>query len=400
MDLLNKLSSQLQQDNHKHLLKASAPFVTTLPQTTINDIQGFVSRFFAITHREKYQKQRQEEYSHEQNNFSAMMSYDFHISGDRCKLIEVNTNAGGGLFSLVSEFLHSSAGIRKKPLEENLRAIRSIQDSFCKEYALWSRGNNKNEELKSIAILDEDLANVYWLPEFQLFKTLFEEKGITVCIADITEAEIVGNKLVIQGREIDLVYNRYCDFYLKDERSKVLGEAYEKNYACFSPNPYEYHLTASKEVLSHLSLGDQDEILGITEDDREVLDRFLLKTYLLTEVDDDEIYAKRKKNIFKPRTFYGSKGVYRGDKISRKKLLELDHNEYLMQELDPPSVITVDPNSTDIELKSPDFKADYRFYTYKDEIFHVACRFFQGQVTNFQAPGSGFVPVNIETVDS
>ena len=163
----------------------------------------------------------------------------------------------------------------------------------------------------------------------------------------------------------------------------------------------DYHPTASKEVLSHLSLGDKDEILGVTQDDREILDRFLLKTYLLNEVNEDDIYEKRKKFIFKPRTFYGSKGVYRGDKISRKKLLELDHEAYLMQELDPPSVITVDANTTDIELKSPDFKADYRFYAYKYEVFHVACLFLQGQVTNFQAPGSGFVPVNIlEAVDS
>lgn len=44
-------------------------------------------------------------------------------------------------------------------------------------------------------------------------------------------------------------------------------------------------------------------------------------------------------------------------------------------------------------------KIDVRLYTYGSEILLAAARIYQGQTTNFRAPGGGFAPVLLTGVE-
>jgi len=90
--------------------------------------------------------------------------------------------------------------------------------------------------------------------------------------------------------------------------------------------------------------------------------------------------------VFKPRAAFGSRTVYRGDKISHRKL------EAIVA--DPAYVVQrrVDPGVVDVEtIEGPQrMKFDVRAYAYRDEILLLGARVYQGQVTNLRSPGGGF----------
>ncbi|MBF0274032.1 MAG: hypothetical protein HQK84_02245 [Nitrospinae bacterium] len=387
MDFKN-LDTAFQENFIENEITAASPFEVTLPQQTIEKIYQFIRIYFAICHRNSYQMERGKTFFHQQLNYSVLMGYDFHITENKIKLIEVNTNAGGALFSLLDEYRRYPE--KKREYEKK---INVLFESFCEDFTLWNKGNSSQRTLKTVAIIDEDIEKVYWLPEFKLFQSLFEERGIKTIIADVKDVQIDGNELKVKGIVIDMVYNRYCDFYLKDTPSSTLREAYEENLACFSPNPFEYHLTASKDILMFLSDETFDEQFEITSEERTLLDEIIPKTYHLSSLEEHEIIDKRKQFFFKPISHYGGKGVYRGDKISLRKIHEIEKENYLMQELVHPSTVTVNSSIADIPLKNNIFKVDYRFFVYKNEAFHFSSRLYQGQVTNFKTIGGGYAPV-------
>jgi hypothetical protein len=90
--------------------------------------------------------------------------------------------------------------------------------------------------------------------------------------------------------------------------------------------------------------------------------------------------------VFKPCAAYGSKAVYRGDKISRRKLEEIANEPgYLAQRRVEPGEVRVET------LDGPNvMKFDVRAYAYRDEVLLLGARVYQGQVTNLRSPGGGF----------
>jgi len=364
----------------------ASPYTAALSEKTLSEIKQFIQLFFQVCHRSSYKKERAEQYFNNQRNFSVLMGYDFHITDSGVKLIEVNTNAAGALFGILDEYERFP---QKSELYE--KRIKKLAGSFIEDFTLWKEGAGIERELKTIAILDENVNEAYWNPEFKLYQSLFQEMGLKGIIADASEVKLEKNDLVVQGEKVDMVYNRYCDFYLKSEKAKLLHTAYTKNYACFSPNPFEYHLTANKDVLVLFSEEKNDNRWEISPSERKFFDSFIPKTYLLNSFHEEEIIRMRKKFFFKPRSHYGGKGVYRGDKITKKKIQEIENDDYLMQELTNPSTITV--KEGDMEEV---YKVDYRFFVYQGEVFHYSSRLYQGQVTNFRTKGGGFAPVIIK----
>ncbi len=104
------------------------------------------------------------------------MGYDFHLTASGPKLIEINTNAGGGLLNayLLAAHGEGDAGA----------TIRAAYVEMFREEWRLARGA---APLRRIAIVDENPAAQFLAPEFELFRQLFEEHGIAAVIADPQE---------------------------------------------------------------------------------------------------------------------------------------------------------------------------------------------------------------------
>ena len=90
-------------------------------------------------------------------------------------------------------------------------------------------------------------------------------------------------------------------------------------------------------------------------------------------------YVKREDWVFKPVSGHGSRGVYVGKSISRKKLAELPAVDYVAQRYAPHPLIDRDGHA---------WKYDVRFFADRGSGIGAAARVFQGQVVGMRGAGS------------
>ena len=153
-----------------------------------------------------------------------------------------------------------------------------------------------------------------------------------------------------------------------------------------SPSPREHHLLADKRRLTLFSSRESLVRLGVGSDDAALLAAVVPETRLLGEMSLDEAWSTRRDWVFKPAASFGSKAVYRGDKISRRRLGEIHPEQhYLAQRRIEPGTVQIDSGEG---LRT--MKFDVRAYAYRDQPLLLGARVYQGQVTNFRSPGGGF----------
>jgi hypothetical protein len=309
------------------------------------------------------------------------MGYDFHLSENGPKLIEINTNAGGVLLNAELAEAQSSCCVEVS-VDQNLE--EKIFSSFLNEWRLQS-GEKK---LTTVAIVDESPKEQFLYPEFLLFQRLFQERGI---ICDILSPEEIkkNDKLLIGPHgPIDLIYNRLTDFYLEAPHLKHLREAYLTGDIVLTPNPRHHALLANKKNLSFLRDPDLLERLHIQEKERNLLIEAIPESREVSAENHDYLWERRKNYFFKPVSGFGSRGSYRGDKMTRRVWEEISKEKYIAQQVIPPGLKLVDVNGKQVNLK-----VDIRAYTYDAQVILFAARLYSGQTTNFRTEGGGFAPV-------
>ena len=318
----------------------------------------------------------------------AFMGFDFHLSAQGPQLIEINTNAGGALFNALLARAQQICCQEMKwafqPPTELMQLENIFFDMFVEEWRL-QRGN---APFGCIAIVDDDPAEQYLYPEFQLFERLFARFGIKAVIADAKKLTWREGRLLYAEQSIDMVYNRITDFYLQDPAHSVLRQAYEAGTVVLTPHPRAHALYADKRNLAILSDAHMLGQLGVSPALQEILLAGIPHTELVVPERADQLWEQRRKLFFKPATGYGSKAAYRGDKLTRRVWEEILAGNYVAQTIAPPSerLIQVDGATVDLKL-------DVRAYVYGGKIQLVAARLYTGQTTNFRTPGGGFAPV-------
>ena len=107
---------------------------------------------------------------------------------------------------------------------------------------------------------------------------------------------------------------------------------------------------------------------------------------LLADFDADALWKERRDWVFKPPTAFGSRAVYRGDKISRRRF------EAVLRERGYVAQRRVEPGGVKVETSegARAMKFDVRAYAYRDRVLLLGARVYQGQVTNLRSPGGGF----------
>jgi len=312
---------------------------------------------------------------------AVMMCYDFHLTRSGPKLIEVNTNAGGGLLAYLVR--DPSLPIAAESLDARLK--NRLLQTFAEEIQQFSGGSKGRPE--HIVIVDEDPPAQYLYPEMCVFADLFRAWGVPAEITDPQQLHASSEGVWFAGQPVDLVYNRHCDFYLEGEAMAGLRAAYLSHKVCLSPNPHLYGLLADKRRIVLWTTPGEMASFALTDADRALLEETLPATDLLDDLDPVQVWSDRKKLVFKPVDSFGSRGVLIGEKISRKRFNELPITTTLVQELVPPSM-------TDVPGDEP-MKTDLRLYAYRDRVLGVAARLYRGQVTNLRTAGGGFARVKV-----
>jgi hypothetical protein len=306
--------------------------------------------------------------------------YDFHLTADGPKLIEINTNAGGGLLNV-----YLLAGLGRS--EEGERLRQEYLAMFREEWQL-ERGD---APLKCIAIVDEKPGEQFLAPEFELFRQLFAANGIDAVVADPADFTRLGNQLLHDGKPVDMIYNRLTDFSLDATVNAEIRSVFEAGGVVLTPNPRAHALYADKRNLMQLS--DQAALLemGVPEATRQILLKGIPRTVTVQAEDGERFWAERKRWFFKPPAGFGSRAAYRGDKLTKRVFEEILHGGYIAQEVVPPS-----EHKVVVEAEEQLMKADLRAYVYQAHVQLLAARLYQGQTTNFRTPGGGFAPVFVD----
>jgi len=313
------------------------------------------------------------------------LGYDFHLTPNGSQLIEINTNAGGALLNAL--LINSQKTIHP---EWTVHTLAEPESAFIAMFQAEWQLERGSQQLRTIAIVDEQPDTQFLLPEFMLFQQLFERHGIRAVICDPSELIYRDNGIWHGDAHIDLIYNRLTDFGLEAPAHQALCAAYLANAVVVTPHPRAHALYADKRNLALLSNKTLLQALGVDNDTMTTLINGIAPTVHVDAEDADALWLRRKKLFFKPSKGYGSKAVYRGDKLTKRVFEEILQGDYVAQTLVPPSERHLSLDNQKVALK-----LDLRLYTYGEQILLASSRLYQGQTTNFRTVGGGFARVVI-----
>lgn len=319
------------------------------------------------------------------------MGYDFHLSAEGPRLIEINTNPGGVLLATAALTAASTqvSVCGSAIIDDAGQVERGLVDMFIDEWRSVSpdRGYRRPQR---VAIVDDKPDEQYLYPDMLMMAALLREQGIAVFVVDPSALSVSGKRLLANGAPIDLVYNRLTDFYLTEPNHEALRTALRQRLATISPAPAHHALIADKRNLALIQSAPLAE-WGATQGQIETL-RALPNAENVTAASAAALWANRRRLFFKPSAGFGGKAVYRGSKMTRKVWEQVRAASYLAQQYVPPGeraapLPTADPASYGA------LKFDVRVYTYRGQPLLTTARLYRGQTTNFRTPGGGFAPI-------
>lgn len=309
--------------------------------------------------------------------------YDFHLNAQGAHLIEINTNAGGAFLNALLIGSQREADLYGEAVGED-DPERTFIEMFRNEWRLV----HGDVPLRTVAIVDEQPESQYLYPEFLLAQKVFERAGIAAFIADPAQLEARGDGLYFEDRRVDLLYNRLTDFGLTHHAH--LRAAWERHQVVLTPGPEHHSKYADKRKLAWLTDVDALRAAGVTDESIQALQKGVPRTEVVLAGDAEHWWSVRKEWFFKPVSGYGSKGTYRGDKMTKRVFEEVMQADYIAQRLAVPGERKVCLGDEGKMLKY-----DVRCYVYAGKVQMIAARLYQGQTTNFRTPGGGFALVRI-----
>lgn len=323
---------------------------------------------------------------HDPGPRGVFMGYDFHLTEAGPKLIEINTNAGGAFLNalLVRAQRTCCTEVDVALGRTGGPGFEAAALSMFEGEWLLQRGAGRPER---IAIVDDSPEEQYLYPEFVLARRLFEKNGLSAQVADAVELRYDGTRLTFRGEPLDLLYNRLVDFELQRSEHAALRAAYLDGAIVLTPNPHVHAMFADKRNLTVLSDAARLRSWGVEAEVLAALEG-VPHTVLVTLGNASDLWAKRKSLFFKPACGYGSKAVYRGDKVTKGVWAEICGGGFVAQEFAAPSERMVR-----VDGVTQARKTDVRLYIYAGQLLLTAARLYQGQATNFRTPGGGFAPL-------
>ena len=376
-----------------HLFSDTLVFVGEVHLRRMADLIALIERVIALpAYRKRVFAHAPAIARHISSAAGVFLGYDFHLGVDGPRLIEINTNAGGGLLN--AKLLRAQRACcgqqgLQVPVWLGQTTLEAAFVAMFREEWTLARGA---APLTCIAIVDAAPGEQYLAPEFELFRELFESHGITALVVDPEQLSFhpsaEGGKLRYGTQAVDLVYNRLTDFALSEPQHSALREAYLADAVVMTPHPQAHALYADKRNLVALTDATWLAGIGLGATEQQLLLNTIPRTVEVLPENAEAFWASRKQWFFKPAAGYGSKATYRGDKLTKRVFAEISRGGYIAQALVPPS-----ERRLRVDGVEQDLKLDLRNYVYRGAVQLVSARLYQGQTTNFRTPGGGFASV-------
>lgn len=311
-----------------------------------------------------------------------LLGFDFHLSHDGPRLIEINTNPGGVLLNAIlaqaQRLCLPDLSVPAAAPGVEAAAIAALLDEWRLQGGL--------DPAPLVAIVDEVPEQQYLYAEFQLFKRGLEAQGQRAAICDPRDLRYVDGALRLGDERVGFVYNRLTDFALDGPALQPLRQAYLAGAVALSPHPRGHALWSDKRNLSLLCQPEFLARMGLPSEQQALLAGVVPPTVVVSTDNREQLWATRRQWFFKPARGFGSRASYRGDKLTRKTWEHMAAMAYVAQEIVAPSERHTAP-------VAPPLKVDLRCYAYRGQALLFAARLYQGQTTNFRTAGGGFAPV-------
>lgn len=377
------------RDSHPHLLADSPVFISRGQVAQMKELIAAIERVVSLeTYRELALDSAPPIGRDNPGAHGVFFGYDFHLTNDGPQLIEINTNAGGALLLLEVASAQQACCSEVENFVTGRVDTTDLEQTFVAMFRDELRTQRPGQELRRVAVVDDNPDEQYLSPEFTLFKTMFQRHNIDAIVTGPEAFSLEDGRLLVDEKPVDLVYNRLTDFYLQSPACAVLNRAYRNASAVITPSPYTHAVYANKRNLTVLCDAERLIALGADGPTIATLVRGVPRTEMVTARNADALWAERKRLFFKPTCGFGSRGTYKGAKLTRKTWDSILSDKYIAQELVAPSerLVILDGNEQALKL-------DVRCYTYKGEIQLLGARMYRGQTTNFRTDGGGLAAV-------
>lgn len=359
-----------------------------VPGSDLNQMLAIVQAIEATAALPEYQRKvlswAPESAHYNPGQAGAFMGFDFHLGKDGPRLIEINTNAGGAFLNSIL------ARAQSKCCGGSVHAswAENFDDAVMAQFISEWRAQRGSGQPERIAIIDDAPTEQHLYPEFILAQRLLSKNGIDTVILSPFDVRYESGSLYCDNQRIDMVYNRLVDFGLEAPEHAALRSAWLEGNAVITPNPHTHAMFADKRNLAVMS--DQQNLTdwGLSPEHAELLQNGIPHTVRVTARKAESLWQQRRQWFFKPVAGHGSKGVYRGSKLTKSTFARILESDYVAQAFVPPSERMV---VVDGERKM--LKVDVRLYTYGGSLLLVAARLYQGQTTNLRTLGGGFAPI-------
>jgi hypothetical protein len=380
--------SSLQQ-THPHLLADTPVFLSRAYVSQMQAIMDAIEHVVSLdSYREEALGRAPDLARHDPGTHGVYHGYDFHLTSDGPRLIEVNTNAGGALLLMHLANAQQACCAAVENFVTGRVDVRALESTFVDMFREELRAMRSDKTLGRIAIVDEDPDNQYLGPEFRLFERMFRQRGIDAIVTGPGVFWLEDGALRAPQGKVDLVYNRLTDFYFESRDCAMLRAAYREDAAAITPGPRTHALYANKRNLVVFSNAQRLRDLGV---DPAIIDTLLAgvpRTERVSRDNADELWARRRQLYFKPASGFGSRGTYRGAKLTRRTWESILAADYVAQQSVAPSERLVLHEDGERSLK-----LDVRCYTYRGRIQLIGARLYRGQTTNFRTDGGGLAAV-------
>ena len=367
---------------HAHLFSRYALFVD---RAALDAMGRVAAALFEVAENPRYRERvlqwAPDIATHYPGSAGGVLGLDFHLTVDGPRLIEVNTNPGGLLLNAVLlDAVRSCA-----PAAWTTWTTATEAHSAAVAAWLDDARQQSGRAPSRVAIVDSAPREQFLYPEFELYADAFREHGVDCVIRAPEDLRFGPAGLADADGPIDMVYNRLTDFALEEASHADLRQAYLAGDVALTPHPRAHALFADKRNLAVLGdaalLGGFGVDAGLTA----LLAEVIPTTVEVVPGNRDALWAARNGYFFKPAAGFGSRGSYRGDKLTRRTWESMASATYIAQAFAPPSMRSVHGGQS--------LKADVRCFASEAGVLLFAARLYQGQTTNMRTPGGGFAAV-------
>ena len=318
---------------------------------------------------------------HDPRSVGGVLGLDFHLTVAGPRLIEINTNPGGLLLNaMLLDAARSCAPAAWTPWTSGTLAREAAVSAW-----LDDARDQRGWMPARLAIVDVAPREQFLYPEFELYAQAFRERGVDSVIRAPEALSLGPQGLQDAHGQIDTLYNRLTDFALADPAHAPLQEAYLQRAIAMTPHPRAHALFADKRNLAVLGDSRLLEGWGIDAATAERLAQVIPSTVEIEQENRAALWADRDRYFFKPASGFGSRGSYRGDKLTRRAWDTMASAPYVAQAIAAPGARIVHGGVS--------LKADVRCFASESGVLLFAARLYQGQTTNMRTPSGGFAAV-------